>query len=103
MAKQFIQFEAQDGKKFGTEAEADGHDKLISIAKVVDAYIAAAGLEAAEATRAKKYIAGFDAFTDSYEGENAYSVEELAEQAVEAAAAAKAKAAAKAAAEPAAA
>ena len=81
MVKQVTSYETTDGKKFTNEAEANGHEVLISIAKVVDAYIAAAGLQPAEATRAKKYISGFTAFADDYEGDDAYSEEELAAQA----------------------
>lgn len=94
MVKQITSFETTDGKKFTNEAEANGHETLISIAKVVDAYTAAADLGAAEATRAKKYISGYTAFLETYDGEHAYSVEELAAQkAAAAAAAAAAKAA----------
>lgn len=98
MVKQVTSYETSDGKKFGSEADANGHEKLISIAKAVDAYIKAVGLGDAEGTRAKRYISGFDAFSDTYEGEHAYSAEELAAQAATAKAAAEAAKVAKAAA-----
>lgn len=65
MVQQVITFQTSDGKKFTSEIEANGHEKLLSIATQVDAYVAAAGVGLAEATRARKYISGFLAFADA--------------------------------------
>lgn len=68
MAKLISTYEANDGKKFATELEADAHDLFLVMAEKVQAYIAAAGLGKAEATRASKYITGFAAFSAANDG-----------------------------------
>lgn len=69
MAKLITTYEANDGKKFATELEADAHDLSLGMADTVKAYIAAAGLGKAEATRASKYITGFAAFNAATQAE----------------------------------
>lgn len=71
MAKFCPSYEASDGKKFPTELEADAHDAAIACADEVNAYVAAAGLGKAEATRALKYISGFKAFTAANDSQQA--------------------------------
>ena len=75
MVKHIVSFETTDGKKFLNEAEANGHETLISVAAAVDAYAAAAELGLAETTRAKRYISGYLAFVETYEGDLAYTYE----------------------------
>ncbi len=63
MAKISTTYEANDGKKFSTELEADAHDAALALAPKVAAYAAAAGLGKAEATRALRYISGYQVFS----------------------------------------
>lgn len=68
MVKQVTSYETSDGKKFTNEIEANGHEEFLAIGGAINAYTDAAGLGAAEATRAKKYISGYVAFLKTYEG-----------------------------------
>jgi hypothetical protein len=68
MVKQVTTFETTDGKKFTSEVEANGHEKALSIGAAIDAYTKAAGVGPAEATRARKYISGYAAFMETYDG-----------------------------------
>ncbi len=66
MAKVITSFESADGKTFDTALAADAHDLMQSQKVGVDAYTVAAGLNASEATRARKYIAGYTTFMTTF-------------------------------------
>ncbi len=67
MVKQVTSYETTDGKKFTDPLEAAGHEKSLEISASLDAYVGAADLAPAEATRARKYISGYLAFVEQNE------------------------------------
>lgn len=52
-------FIANDGKEFGTEAEADAHDVALAAADSIKSYVTGAGLKKAQATLVSKHIAAY--------------------------------------------
>lgn len=75
--KTVTKFETPDGKTFTNETEALGHMKYLSIGGAIEAFAQALSLGPAEATRAKKYISGYVAFVETYDGPMAAPVAEV--------------------------
>jgi hypothetical protein len=65
MATAIIKYAAADGKLFTTEMAANGHDKALSVAPSVQAYIEAAGLIKAGAGLVAKHIPAYLAFVEA--------------------------------------
>lgn len=68
MVKAITSFETSDGKKFNNELDANAHEQYLEIDGAIAAYTEAAGLKAADATRAKRHISAYVAFMKSYKG-----------------------------------
>jgi len=62
MAKTLTKYLAEDGTEFDNEVDADAHDAALAESKQFDDYIAAAGLEKAQAGLMRKHLPQFLAF-----------------------------------------
>ena len=64
MAKQVVQYIAEDGTTFDTEEAANAHDKAVAYASSVKEYAELAGLEKMQISLLRKHIPAFLAFTE---------------------------------------
>jgi hypothetical protein len=64
--KKVALFTTSDGKDFKDEVEANAHEKGLSESKSIEAYVEANKLIKAGAGMARKHIAGYLAFMDTY-------------------------------------
>jgi len=66
MVQQVVSFKTSDGKTFDNEADAKGHEAGIANTQVIEAYIAHARLQKAQAGLMRKHLGSFIAFDATY-------------------------------------